>query len=238
MRVLLLAGGYATRLMPLTEEMPKPLLKIKGKPAMDYVLEALGGIENRGIFVLTNKKFSNLFEEWGKGTKTPLKFIVENSTKESEKPGAIAAIANAIKRLGDDDYIVIAGDNVFAMKLGEVVEFFQTKRAPVIGVFDVGDRKLARIYSTVEMDEQGKIISMQEKPTEPKSTLIATCIYIFPKGTLKRFDEYISSGQKKDSPGYFIQWLSKRMETYGYPIRGKWFDIGTPETYERANSEI
>ncbi len=237
-KALLLAGGYATRLMPLSRDTPKPLLTIKGRAAMDYVLDSLKGIQIDGVFVLTNRRFAESFESWRKERRINVEFLVEDSSAESEKPGAIAAILNAIRALGDDDYIVIAGDNVFTMSLGDMYRYFKSRDAPVVGIYDVRETKLATMYSTVETDEKGRIVKMLEKPKHPEGTLIVTCIYILPKGIGEMLQQYLASGGHKDSPGYFVEWLSKRTVVYGYPVTGKWFDVGTTEALERAQKEI
>lgn len=238
MKALLLAGGYATRLMPLSRDTAKPLLKIKGRAAIDYILDSLESIQIDGIFVLTNRRFSESFESWRKERRAKVDLLVEESSLESEKPGAIAAILNAIGTLGDDDYIVIAGDNVFTMKLSSMYRYFEARHAPVIGIYDVRETKLAAMYSTVEVNEEGRIVKMLEKPKQPERTLIATCIYILPKGTREMLQQYLTSGGHKDSPGYFVEWLSKRTAVYGYPLTGKWFDVGTTEALEHARAEI
>ncbi|HID06422.1 MAG TPA: hypothetical protein EYP10_04660, partial [Armatimonadetes bacterium] len=118
------------------------------------------------------------------------------------------------------------------------LDFFYRKRSPVVGLYDVADLSLARNYAVVKLSEERKILELVEKPERPKSTLVATCIYAMPYRALSMVRNYLDEGGKRDAPGYFVEWLCKRVDVYGYVFKGVWLDIGTFETYGRAKREF
>jgi glucose-1-phosphate thymidylyltransferase len=230
-KALVLCAGYATRLYPLTLNQPKPLLEIAGKPMINYIIEKLELVEEiNEIFIVTNNKFFNHFNEWNQthNFKKQITIINDKTLSNEDRKGAIGDIHFVIKQQNiQEDLIVIGGDNLFEYDLREVVEFFKKKRATVTSLYDVKTIERAKLYGVVELDEKDKILDLVEKPEMPKSTLISTCVYIYPKKTLKRFDQYIEEGHPPDKTGSFLEWLHKIEPVYGYKFKGEWFDIGS-----------
>jgi glucose-1-phosphate thymidylyltransferase len=238
MKAIVLAGGYAKRLWPLTKHTPKPLLNMNGKPILDLIVEKLDRIEDiNKIYISTNKRFEKSFENWMKNhayTK-PIELIVENTNSEEEKLGTIAGLDFAIKsRKINEDCIIIAGDNLFDFKIEDFLEFYKKQKGPVVAIFDVGSLEEAKKFGVVTVDENLKIVEFVEKPEKPKASLIATCCYAFPRYVLDLISEYIKEGNKKDSPGYFLQWLHKKECVYAFVFNGHWFDIGDFACLEKA----
>ncbi|MBI5061095.1 MAG: nucleotidyltransferase family protein [Candidatus Aenigmarchaeota archaeon] len=239
MKCIILAGGYAKRLWPLTNYTPKPLLDINGKPIINIILEKINKVhEIDEVFVSTNKKFEAPFRDWIKENHTSgkkMKLILEPTIEESGKFGTIAGISYAIESENiEDDCIVIAGDNLFDFELSDFIAFYEKKRAPVFAVFDIKDFWKAQLYGIVSIDGNNRIVDFVEKPEKAPSTLASTACYIFPKETLHLFKAYIKDGGRKDSPGFFIAWLSKKQPVYAYTFKGHWFDIGDFESLEKA----
>src|SRR3978361_1902682 len=146
MKVIILAAGYATRLYPLTQTQPKPLLSVAGKPMIDHVLDNLAtapGIDR--VFVVTNAKFAAHFQKWAdayRALKTSLNFTIVNdgSTDDHNKLGAIGDLHLVLNREKvDDDIIVVAGDNLFSQPIPQFVEFARARQSPVLAVYDVGN---------------------------------------------------------------------------------------------------
>ena len=228
MKVLIMAGGYATRLWPITKDNPKALLPLGDRYIIDYILEKTKelGLE---VYVSTNRFFAKYFEEWSRDKDVEL--LVEDTFREEEKLGTIGALQEAISRLGLDDYLVIAGDNLFSFSLKDFLDKYNGKT--LIAVYDVGDFELAKRYGVVLL-EGDRVIDFEEKPVKPKSTLISTGVYIFPKDAMEMIPQYLEEGNK-DSPGYFIQWLlSKGIEIYAYKFDEYWYDIGSADSYLEA----
>lgn len=236
MITIILAGGYAIRLGPLAQKTAKPLLKVGGKPVIDNILDKLKDFrEVEKVVVATNTKFEGQFKNWlSRSQYQNVTIRTEASTSDKDKPGAIKSLAYLIEEFDSDSYLIIAGDNLFTSDLTGFLQSFREKKQPLIAVYDVKKVELAKEMSVLEMDADGRIIAFQEKPKQPKSTLIGTCIYLLPKRSLQRIYEFLREGENPDSPGYLIQWLSKKEPVYGCILDGGWWDIGTPKTYEEA----
>jgi glucose-1-phosphate thymidylyltransferase len=243
MKVIILAAGYATRLYPLTLNQPKPLLPVAGKPMIEHVLDNLapiGGIDR--IYVVTNNKFAGHFQQWAdqyRATKAPLNFTVVNdgTTDDKTKLGAIGDIHHVIQTQNvDDDLIIVAGDNLFSKKLDGFGEFIHEKKAPVLAVYDVGNLEEIKKYNSISVDAQGKITFFEEKPKNPTSTLTGIALYFYPKATISLIKQYIAEGNNPDQPGRLVQWLYPRTPVFTWRVPGLWFDIGSKETLEEANT--
>lgn len=243
MKVIVLAAGYATRLYPLTLTQPKPLLPVAGQPMIDYVLDNLapiGGLDH--VYVVTNAKFAQHFQRWADGyraAKTKLDFTIVNdgSTDDSNKLGAIGDLHLVITREKvQDDLIVVAGDNLFSDKLTDFGRFCREKKSPVLAVYDVGDLDQIKKYNAITLDPEGRITFFEEKPENPASTLTGIALYFYPRTVLPLIQQYVAEGNNPDQPGRLIQWLYPRVPVYTWKVPGLWFDIGSKETLEEANS--
>ncbi len=242
MKVLILAAGYATRLHPLTLTQPKPLLLVAGKPMVEYVLDHLtpvGGVDH--VYVVTNAKFAGHFQRWAddyRGRNPGLNFTVVNdgSTDDGNKLGAIGDLNLVLCREKiADDLIVVAGDNLFSESLEAFGRVCRERGAPVLGVYDVGSLEQVKKYSGVNLDGEGRIISFEEKPKTPTSTLIGIALYYYPKAILPLISQYLAEGNNPDQPGRLVQWLYPRTPVYTWTVPGLWYDIGSKETLEEAN---
>lgn len=241
MKVLLLAAGYATRLYPLTLDKPKPLLPLAGKPVIEFILDIIEPIKDIDeIFIVTNQRFTADFEDWNKEYSGPKKIAVVNdgTTTNENRLGATGDIEFVIKEKGiKDDLLILAGDNIFKTDLSDFIDFSLSKRPSIsIGLYDVKDKKLAKKYGIVSLDNNGRVTEFKEKPSKPCSTLAAKCLYFFPKEKLGIVKKYIATDSSKDAPGYFLEWLSGKETLFGYVFKGeKWFDIGDKKSYEEAD---
>jgi len=234
-RAIILAGGYAKRLWPLTLETPKPLLPVGDGCILDYILAKMDGLGIEETIVSTNKKFEEKFNEWIRACDlSNIRVVPEPSAKEEEKLGPVKALSLILADSAPDDYIVAAGDNLFSLDLLKMLSFYRSVRSPVVALYELGDRGLARQYACIEIDGSGRIMSFEEKPLEPKSTLISTGIYLMPWRSISRVDEYLGEGNPPDPVGRFIGWLVKREDVYGFKFKGYWYDIGSMESYKAA----
>ncbi|AFL95045.1 sugar-phosphate nucleotidyltransferase 2 [Thermococcus cleftensis] len=228
MKILIMAGGYATRLWPITKDNPKALLPVGNRVILDYILEK---VEELGLetYISTNRFFEAHFRPYAE--ERGVELIVEDTLHEEEKLGTIGAMKKAVDELGLDDYLVIAGDNLFSFSLEDFLRAYDGRT--LIAVYDVGDLNLAKRYGVVVL-EGDRVISFEEKPAQPRSTLISTGVYVFPKAVMERIDEYLSNGNR-DSPGYFLQWLLERGEPIkAYRFSEYWYDIGSADSYLEA----
>jgi len=235
---IILAGGYAKRLWPLTLDKPKALLPVAGKPMINYVVEKLTSLDPpiSRIIVSTNLKFHSQFQKWLKNSEyQSIELMPENSSKEEEKLGAVRALADIIEKIVREDVLVLAGDNLSTDKLDGFLRFFYEKHAPTIALYYARSVAEARRGSTVVISESGKILEFVEKPKCPKTTLVGACIYAFPAGIGKRLKKYLELGLATDEPGRFIEWLHKQEPVYGYMFKDYLWDIGTIGSYKAAD---
>ncbi len=234
---VILAGGFATRLGSIASNVAKALLKIADKPIIEYLMEKLERIpEISEIIISTNAKFKDQFEAWL--SSKPYRNVslnVEPARREEEKLGAIKAIAELLPRVKGEHVMILAGDNLFTSELREFVDYYFDKKSTVLAVYDVGDPMLTKEASCLELDKDGRIISFEEKPKNPRSSLVGTMIYLFPRNVLEKVHDYLKEGNPRDAFGHFTKWLITREKVYGYVLKGRWFDIGTYESYKKAN---
>jgi len=239
MKCVILCAGYATRLYPLTLNTPKPLLDVRGKPVINYLIEGILRIKDIDeIFVATNDKFYNNFVSW-KDKFYPAQriHIVNDKTKNNEdRLGGLGDLKLVLdeERISDDLF-VLAGDNFFNFDLNKFLGFFREKKRNTIGLYNLKDISKAKEFGILELDRDNRIISFEEKPQKPKSTLISTALYLFTKEELKKIQEYMKTSSPKEGPGYLIPYFLKSQDVYGYVFDGEWYDIGTKEIYEEVN---
>lgn len=243
MKALVLAAGYATRLYPLTIEYPKPLLKVGDRPIIDYILEKLERIDAvEEILIVSNTKFIGRFRQWAKGIKCSKRIsLIDDLTRDYQhRRGAIGDMIFAIrKKRINDDLLVVGGDNIFDGTLDKFLQFAKAhKPHPLIGVFNIRRKEKARHYGVVKLDKKKRLIAFQEKPEKPHSALVAMCLYYFPKQSLSFIKEYIETrADKHDATGFYIDWLSKRVQVLGFVFHGRWYDIGLPKIYKEASEK-
>lgn len=242
MKALILAAGYAVRLKELTRDTPKSLLEIGGRKIIDRIVEKITRTKEIGsIYLVTNSKFFEKFKSWVKdsGYSNSISIINDGTTSNEMRLGAIKDLEIAITEGQiDEDLLVVAGDNLFEFELTQFLKFAMSKNDGVaIAVHDIRDRIAAKRFGVVELDKDKRVVDFEEKPTSPKSTLISTGIYYFPKGKLSSIKEYLTTSGKSDAPGYYIAWLVKKDRVYGFAFKEGWYDIGDIESFKKADSE-
>ena len=239
MNALLLAAGYATRLRPLTENFPKPLLPVGGKPMADHILERIREVRDvQAVHVVTNARFAGFFAEWAR--ERDVVVHDDGTSSDEDKLGAIGDIDFVVRRAGldADDLLVVAGDNLFDFSLAEYVAWWRGKDGSAIAVYDVGELELMRKYAEVELDDDERVTSIVEKPAEPQSTLAAIATYIYAREHVPLVARYLAEGNSPDAPGNFVVWLHSRAPVYGYRFAGEWRDIGGHEELLEADNRL
>ena len=237
MKCLILAAGYATRLYPLTENFPKPLLKVGEKTILDWLVDdiAAAGLVDEYV-VISNHKFAHHFEEWAATRKEQISVVDDGTETNETRLGAVRDIQFAIDALKlDDDMLVIAGDNVLDFSLTHFIRYADSKQSSAImRYFEPVEAKL-RKCGIVEIDSDDKIISMEEKPAEPKSHWCCPPFYYYTKADAQRIPQAIESGCGIDAPGSFIAWLATQTTVYAMEMPGSRYDIGNLESYNEVS---
>lgn len=235
MKCLILAAGYATRLYPLTENFPKPLLEVQGKTILDWLLE---DIENAGLVdeyvVISNHKFANHFENWAKD-KEKVSVVDDGTSSNETRLGAVKDIQYAIEKLGlDDEMLVIAGDNLLDFSLTNFMKYAKKKNAScIMRYFEPSEERLHKC-GVVTIDGEDKILNMVEKPAEPESHWCCPPFYFYTKEDAKLIQKGIDSGCGTDAPGSYIAWLSTQVPVYAMEMPGNRYDIGNLESYRNV----
>ena len=239
---VLLAAGYATRMYPLTLNFPKPLLEIKGKTILDWMVDdlATGGKIDRYV-VISNHKYLPHFEKWAEQKRSAGFDIVvldDGSTDNDNRLGAVKDIEFAIETLGlNDDLLVLAGDNVMDFSFNSYVDYYYEKKTTCIMRYRVPGLKGPCKFGVATVDENGKVLNMVEKPQVPESEWAVPPFYVYKKSDLGLFKKGIASGCKTDAPGSFIEWLCKQTVVHAFEMPGQRFDVGSIEGYEKIKLE-
>jgi glucose-1-phosphate thymidylyltransferase len=231
-KAILLAAGYATRLYPLTENRPKVLLPIAGRPMLDWIadrVDAVAAVD--ALHVVTNARFADQLAGWAAARSARLEPVVHDDGTDSNETrlGALGDTALVIERAGLDGehLLVVAGDNLFEFDLGDFVRFWEPKGvASAVTLYDCGDLGLARQYGVVSVEDDDRIVDFVEKPPVAPTTLVATASYLYHREHVPLLRRYLAEGNTPDAPGSFIAWLHSRAPVYGWRFPGGWFDIG------------
>ena len=236
MKCLVLAAGYATRLYPLTENFPKPLLEVNGKRILNWLLEDVDKIETVDEHIIvSNHKFVDQFEEWKShcGLRHPIRIIDDGSTENANRLGAVMDIAFAVKQLRiEDDLLVLAGDNLLDFSLEGFVKYFYKKSSTCVMRHYEPELTKLQLTGVAVLDAEDKIVRMEEKPKEPPSNWAVPPFYIYKEKDLKKIQEGINTGCNTDAPGSFISWLCGQCDIYAYEMPGQRYDIGDLKSYQ------
>lgn len=236
MDVIILAGGFATRMGPLTKDIPKQLLPLGNKTIIDYVLKSIEPLNPIHTFISTNSKFVKYFEDFIKNYTGPLslELIEEEALAESEKRGALSSIGDiVVNRKSKGPLFVVGGDNVSNFDLSKMVKHFEKHQNDTLALYDVQDISLAKLYGIVTLDGF-KITNLTEKPTSPSSTLASTALWLLSESGQESLINYLGLGFEKDSMGAFMAHHCIHSDVDGIVYTDSWFDIGSPEAYQAA----
>lgn len=238
MKALILAAGYGTRLASIAKDTPKPLLDVAGKPLIDYTVDKLKSIKGLDeIVVVSNNKFYHNFCDWAKTHEDfKIRIVNDGTNVPEERLGSVGDINFVWSREAVlDDWLIIGGDNIFIEDLNAFMSKAVSRKPAIsIGLYDLKDIAGANKFGVAAVDATDKIISFEEKPEKPKSSLIVMCLYYFPKESLGYIAEYKAISKTLDAAGSYIAWLSEKKNVYGFQFNEKWYDIGSVEALRDA----
>lgn len=250
MKCIVLAAGYATRLYPLTKDQPKPLLSVGGKPIMARIVEKVGEVkEVDEIFIVTNSKFASHFEEWSASYENPtgkkITVVDDGTTSNDDRLGPVGDIKFVLdfcEKRGTpvkEDLMVLGGDNLFECSLKKFADFYKSKGASALALYDLKDLDAVRNkFGVVELGDDHKVVDFVEKPSNPKSALAATCMYIYKHSDLKHVSTVLDSKDGEVNSGELVAWLMQQgSKVHGFAFDEKWYDIGGHEELKAAHQE-
>ncbi len=241
MKAYVLAAGYATRMYPLTRDVPKALLEVSGEPILTHIMRRVREIEGIDeVVVVTNARFFAQFEAWREAQEpwAPIIVLNDGSTANDHRLGAIGDLRFALERVPLDGQaaLVLASDNLVDADLTEAARVFRERARTTLIVRRVEHDGGPSPYNEVTLGPDGRVIGFREKPADPATGLSAIAVYFFPPEDLSRLDEYLAAGNP-DAPGHFVAWLVSRAECFAAPLRGDWYDIGSLESLAEARAQ-
>lgn len=242
MKCIILAAGYATRLYPLTENFPKPLLKVGDKAILDWLIDDIEtAVDNDGrkmvdgYTVVTNHRFAQHFSSWADERKETVTVLDDGTLTNETRLGAVKDIQFALEETQtDDDVLVIAGDNVLDFSLSSFTDYYRKKKTSCIMRYREKDTARLRKCGVVCTDESDLVLNMEEKPAEPKSEWCCPPFYIYTKEDARLVRTGIESGCGTDAPGSYIAWLCGQTKVHAMEMPGKRYDIGNLESYNNV----
>ena len=238
MKCLILAAGYATRLYPLTKYFPKPLLEVKGKTIIDWLIDDLNRLNVIDeYYIVTNHKFYEHFVSWNKYEN--LKIVDDGTLTNETRLGAVKDIELVINQENiNDDLLIMAGDNLLDFSLIDFIEYQKKKNTSCTMRFYQEDIYKLRKTGVATIDENDVIINMEEKPNEPKSNWTIPPFYIIKKEDLCYISKAINDGINTDAPGSFIAYLATKTRVCAFLMNGQRYDIGTLQSYEEVSESF
>ena len=237
MQTFILAGGFATRIWPLTEKRAKPLLPLAGKPILSHLV--LNTPANSPITVSTNAALAEGFTQWKKEQqRSDIAIVVEDTAHDDQKLGALGAVAQWVAQQNiDEDILLLTGDNYCGFNMQE---FLQSARpgTAMLAAHDVGNREAAKAFGTVVLGKDGRTIqAFEEKPPEPKTSLVSTGCSLLPASTIPLLVDH--ARHHPDNVGGMFEELLRQGKPVDCFIFGEpWFDIGSFEAYLEATKAL
>lgn len=238
MKNIVIAAGYATRLGELTKNFPKPLLKIGENTILGRMLDDIDKIpEIDEHIIITNHKFAGIFEEWASGQKytKPVTIVDDGTETNDTRLGAVCDLLFAMDKLKiDDDMLVVAADNILFFSFQEFVDFAKAKGTSCIMCHEQPSIEKLQRTGVIVIDDNDKVLNMEEKPQEPKSHWAVPPFYIYLKKDLEKVRHSVENGCGKDAPGNLAHYMVEQVEMHAWKMTAGRFDIGSLDTYKEA----
>ena len=233
MKCLILAAGYATRLYPLTENFPKPLLEVGGKTILDWLLEDIHSSRLVDEYiVISNHKFAHHFQSWAAAHPLPVTVVDDGTETNETRLGAVRDIQFAIDTLHlNDDLLIIAGDNLLDFSLVRFLDYARRKNTSCTLRYFEPDPVRLRRSGVSEIDENEVLLSLEEKPANPKSNWCTPPFYFYRAEDAKKIPESIAAGCGVDAPGSLVAWMCRHAVMHSMEMPGRRYDIGNLESY-------
>jgi glucose-1-phosphate thymidylyltransferase len=263
MKNIVIAAGYATRLYPLTENFPKPLLKVGDRTILDRLLDDVDALDEVDEhIVVTNHRFASIFEKWAQERNgKPIRIIDDGTSTNDTRLGAVRDLLLALTGNPDgsaadgnhhsgspvsrvqsplitDDILVLAADNILDFSLKGFVDFFHEKQTSVIMCHHEPELKKLQRTGVITIDENGRVLDMQEKPEVPASHWAVPPFYLYSKKDLPLICDCMNHGCGFDAPGNLAHYLVGVTTLHAWEMPGIRFDIGSLDSYEEAQKRF
>jgi glucose-1-phosphate thymidylyltransferase len=238
MKTIVIAAGYATRLGELTKNFPKPLLKIGNTTILDRMLNDIDRIPDIDEHIIvTNHKFAPIFQDWAAAShySKPITIIDDGTETNDTRLGAVCDLLFAMEKLNiDDDMLVVAADNLLFFSFQEFTDFAKAKQTSCIMCHEQPSIEKLQRTGVIVVDDQMRVLNMEEKPLEPKSHWAVPPFYIYMKKDLELVRHAVENGCGKDAPGNLAHYMVEHTTMHAWPMSAGRFDIGSLDTYYEA----
>lgn len=242
MKNIIIAAGYATRLYPLTENFPKPLLKVGERNILERMLDDIDPLEEiDSHIIVTNHKFAPIFKEWLATVSYAKPIIVIDDGTESNETrlGAVRDLLLALEQCSiDDDIMVLAADNILEFSMRGFIDFFREKGTSVIMWHEEPELKKLQRTGVIDINADMKVLEMQEKPERPVSNRAVPPFYIYSRADLPLIRECLDHGCGHDAPGNLAHYLAEVSTLHAWPMSAGRFDIGSLDSYKEAQERF
>lgn len=236
MRAFILAGGFATRLWPLTEKRAKPLLPLAGKPMLSHIVENIP--PDVPVTVSTNAAFRAGFEHWQETVDRDVEVLIEETRSDDEKLGALGAVSQWIARESiAEDVLLLTGDNYFGFAMRDFLAAAQPGHA-LVAAHDIRDVSRASAFGTVLVGDDGRSVTgFEEKPQQPKTSLVSTGCSLLRHEHLIVLQEH-ARAHPDNVGGIFEELLRRGMPVDAFAFDAPWFDVGSFQAYLEATRTL
>ncbi|MHB1126567.1 MAG: nucleotidyltransferase family protein [Bacillota bacterium] len=222
--VVLMAGGLGSRLHPLTEDCPKPLLKVGGKPLLETIVENIKDNGFNRFYIAVNYKADMVKDYFGDGSRWGVEINYINERKRMGTAGALSLLPEKPK----ESFLVMNGDLLTKINFNLLLDFhIENKATATMCVREYG----FQVPYGVVLTERHKLTGIEEKPVE--RFFINAGIYVLEPNVLN----LIPRNDYFDMPSIFLTLIKQRYETVAFPIREYWLDIGNMVDFERAKGD-
>jgi len=244
MIAVILCAGFATRMYPLTENLPKPLLTVADRPVIDYLMDQIVDLPRvQSIHIVSNAKFFAHFLNWqsglvaggSAGTMT-VRIHNDGATANENRLGAATDLQLALNKMSHPSRVLVsAGDNIYRFSLKPLWEkFLQSDRHHVVALPETDGEKLKRT-GVLELGENDRVKRLHEKPQSPLSTWTCPPLYFFQASVGPQLDSFLEAFGDRDAPGHFIDYLCRREPVHAFRLNASRLDIGSIDTYRKAD---
>ncbi len=244
MRAVILCAGFATRMYPLTEHFPKPLLPVADRPVIDYLMDQLSDLAQlSAVHVVTNDRFYSHFDRWRRqwlqsNDSAPFTIEIHNdgATTNDNRLGAAADLQLVINKIGKPERMLVsAGDNIYRFDLAPLCSrFLQGKHHRIVALTETDERRLKK-SGVLQLGDDERVLRLDEKPSRPASNWLCPPLYFFQPSVAAHLDAYLAASENRDAPGHLIAWLCRNQPVYAFRISSTRLDIGSIETYRQAD---
>lgn len=228
-RGLILAGGSGVKMRPFTYELPKTMIPVKGRPILEYTIEQLLNADVRDIIIVVGHLGEKIRDHFGDGSRFGVKI---RYVEEKTQAGTAAPLRLAETALGNQPFVLVYGDVLIDLNLTDLVEHHVTNGG--LATIALTSVKNPSEYGVVKM-HGNKVVEFLQKPTGKSglSHLVWTGVAVCEPNII---DLVPAKGQSALETNVFPK-LAEQGNLMGYLFEGQWFDIGTPDVYERALNE-